>query len=60
MLCPMQDSGLEDDFLLYGFCLLIFLIKIAKFSASSAFVNPFSPSLNGPSYKLLETLFTSL
>ena len=39
---------------------IYFLIKIAKFSASSAFVNPFSPSVNGPSYKLPETLFTSL
>ena len=39
---------------------IYFLRKIAKFSASSAFVNPFSPSVNGPSYKLPETLFTSL
>ena len=33
---------------------------IAKFSASSAFVKPYSPSKNGPSYKQPETLFTSL
>ena len=39
---------------------IYFLIKIAKFSASSAFVKPYSPSLNGPSYKQPETLFTSL
>ena len=49
-----------DNLLLYDYYLFIFLIKIAKFSASSAFVNPFSPSVNGPSYKLPETLITSL
>ena len=39
----------------------IYLIgKIVKFSASSAFVKPYSPSKNGPSYKQPETLFTSL
>ena len=36
------------------------LKKITKFSASSAFVKPYSPSKNGPSYKQPETLFTSL
>ena len=30
---------------------IYFLRKIAKFSASSAFVKPYSPSVNGPSYK---------
>ena len=39
---------------------IYFLRKIAKFSASSAFVKPYSPSENGPSYKQPETLFTSL
>jgi len=39
---------------------IYFLRKIIKFSASSAFVKPYSPSVNGPSYKLPETLFTSL
>ena len=39
---------------------IYFLRKIAKFSASSAFVKPYSPSKNGPSYKRPETLFTSL
>ena len=34
--------------------------KIAKFSASLAFVKPYSTSENGPSYKKPETLFTSL
>ena len=39
----------------------IYLIrKIAKFSASSAFIKPYSPSENGPSYKQPETLFTAL
>ncbi|MDC3069470.1 hypothetical protein OA006_00120 [Prochlorococcus sp. AH-736-D21] len=39
----------------------IYLIrKIAKFAASSAFIKPYSPSENGPSYKQPETLFTSL
>ena len=39
---------------------IYFLRKIASFSASSAFVKPYSPSENGPSYKQPETLFTSL
>ena len=39
---------------------IYFIRKIAKFSASSAFVKPYSPSKNGPSYKQPETLFTSL
>ena len=39
---------------------IYFLRKIAKFSVSSAFVKPFSPSVNGPSYKRPETLFNSL
>ena len=34
---------------------IYFLRKIAKFSASSAFVKPYSPSVNGPSYKQPET-----
>ena len=39
---------------------IYFLRKIAKFSASSSFVKPYSPSADGPSYKQPETLFTSL
>ena len=39
---------------------IFFIRKIAKFSAASAFVKPYSPSKNGPSYKQPETLFTSL
>ena len=39
---------------------IYFIRKIAKFSAASAFVKPYSPSKNGPSYKQPETLFTSL
>ena len=41
----------------------IYLIgKIAKFAASSAFIKPYSPINNGPSYKRKrpETLYTSL
>ena len=39
----------------------IYLIgKIAKFAASSAFIKPYSPINNGPSYKKPETLYTSL
>ena len=34
--------------------------KIAKFLASSAFIKPYSPISNGPSYKRPETLYTSL
>ena len=39
---------------------IYFIRKIAKFSTSSAFIKPYSPSENGPSYKQPETLFTSL
>ena len=39
----------------------IYLIrKISKFAASSAFIKPYSPINNGPSYKRPETLYTSL
>ena len=39
----------------------IYLIrKIAKLAASSAFIKPYSPIKNGPSYKRPETLYTSL
>ena len=39
----------------------IYLIgKIAKFAASSAFIKPYSPINDGPSYKRPETLYTSL
>ena len=34
--------------------------KIAKFAASSAFIKPYSPIKNGPSYKRPETLYTAL
>ena len=34
--------------------------KISKFVASSAFIKPYSPTRNGPSYKRPETLYTSL
>ena len=39
----------------------IFLIrKIAKFSASSVFIKPYSPNSSGPTYKQPETLYTAL
>jgi len=39
----------------------VYLIgKITKFAASSAFIKPYSPVNNGPSYKKQETLYTSL
>ena len=39
----------------------IYLIrKFAKLSDSAAFIKPYSPSVNGPSYKQPETLFTAL
>ena len=39
----------------------IYLIgKIANFVAFSAFIKPYSPISNGPSYKRPETLYTSL
>ena len=34
--------------------------KIAKLLGSSAFIKPYSPTSNGPSYKRPETLYTSL
>ena len=39
---------------------IYFIGKIAKFSASSEFIKPYSPIKNGPSYKRPETLYTSL
>ena len=39
---------------------IFFINKITKFSASSAFIKPYSPSKTGPSYKHPETLYTSL
>ena len=39
---------------------IYFIKKISKFSASSAFIKPYSPSKTGPSYKQPETLFTAL
>ena len=39
---------------------IYFIRKFAKFSSSSAFVKPYFPSENGPSYKQPETLFTAL
>ena len=39
---------------------IYFIRKIAKFYNASAFVKPYSPSENGPSYKQPETLFTAL
>ena len=39
---------------------IFFINKISKFSASSAFINAYSPSKTGPSYKHPETLYTSL
>ena len=37
-----------------------FIRKLASFSASSAFIKPYSPSKTGPSYKQPETLHTAL
>ena len=39
---------------------IYFIRKVSKFYASSAFVKPYTPSENGPSYKQPETLFTAL
>ena len=39
---------------------IYFIRRIAKFYAASAFVKPYAPSENGPSYKQPETLFTAL
>ena len=34
--------------------------KVSTFAASSAFIKPYSPIKNGPSYKRPETLYTAL
>ena len=39
---------------------IYFIRKISKLYAASAFIKPYSPSENGPTYKQPETLFTSL
>ena len=39
---------------------IYFIGKLAKLYNASAFVKPYSPSENGPSYKQPETLFTAL
>ena len=39
---------------------IFFIQKIAKFSAKSAFIKPYSPSKTAPSYKQPETLYTAL
>ena len=39
---------------------IFFINKISKFSTSSTFIKPYSPSKTGPSYKHPETLYTSL
>ena len=39
---------------------IYFIRKIAKFYSASAFVKPYTPSKNGPTYTQPETLFTSL
>ena len=39
---------------------IYFIRKIAEFSSSSAFIKPYSPSTNSPTYKKPETLYTAL
>ena len=39
---------------------IYFIKQIVRISTNSAFVKPYSPSKNGPSYKQPETLFTVL
>ena len=39
---------------------IYFIRKIVKLSASSVFIKSYSPSVDGPSYKQPETLFTAL
>ncbi len=39
---------------------IFFIRKIAKFSSSTAFVKPYSPSKNSPSYNQPQTLYTAL
>ena len=57
---PNARQWLGGRFLAIWVLPIFFIRKISRFSASSAFIHPYSPSTKGPSYKQPETLHTSL
>ena len=57
---PNARQWLGARFLAVWVLPIFFIRKISKFSASSAFIKPYSPSNEVPSYKQPETLYTSL
>ena len=57
---PNARQWLGSRFLAVWVLPIFFIRKISKFSASSAFIKPYSPSKSGPSYEQPETLYTSL
>ena len=57
---PNARQWLGGRFLAVWVLPIFFIRKISNFSASSAFIKPYSPSKTGPSYKQPETLYTSL
>ena len=57
---PNARQWLGGRFLAVWVLPIFVLKKIAKFSAASSFIKPYSPSKTGPSYKQPETLYTSL
>ena len=57
---PNARQWIGGRFLAVWVLPIFFISKILKFSASSAFIKPYSTSINGPSYKQPETLYTSL
>ena len=57
---PNARQWIGGRFLAVWVLPIFFIRKISNFSASSAFIKPYSPSKTGPSYKQPETLYTSL
>lgn len=57
---PNARQWIGGRFLAVWVLPIFFIRKISNFSASSAFIKPYSPSTTGPSYKYPETLYTSL
>ena len=57
---PNARQWLGGRFLAVWVLPIFFIRKISKFTASSAFIKPYSPSKTGPSYKQPETLYTSV
>ena len=57
---PNARQWIGGRFLAVWVLPIFFIRKISKFSASSAFIKPYSPTNTGPSYRQPETLYTSL